>query len=53
MDSSYYNSNVVSIVSAMFDLIENKGFTPDEVMKLIDEIKEGAIEELIEVYTNL
>ncbi|MEW5569678.1 hypothetical protein [Rossellomorea marisflavi] len=53
MSNSYYNSSEVAIVSAMFNLIENHGFTPDEVLEFIDKIKENTFEELIEVYNNI
>jgi hypothetical protein len=52
MDIDFNSSNVIAIVSAMFDLIENEGFTPDEVISLVDKIKEQTYEELVEVHNN-
>jgi hypothetical protein len=50
MKINFGDSDVIEIVSAMFGLIENKGFTPDEVVELVDKIKKDTYEELVEVY---
>jgi len=50
---NYGDSDVVEIISSMFGLIENKGFKPDEVIALLDELKEKNYAEMVEVYNNL
>lgn len=47
------NPSVISIISAMFELIENRGLKPNEVVSLVEAIKEETYEELVEVYNNL
>lgn len=50
MDIDYNSRNAIDIVSSMIDLIENRGFNPDEVMVFIDKIKEESYDELVEIY---
>lgn len=52
MEIDYNSRVVVDIVAAMFELIENKGFTPDEVGLFLNKIKEENYEGLVEVYNN-
>lgn len=53
MNIDHNDKSVVEIVSAMFSLVENKGLTPDEVISLVNKIKQDTYEELVEVYKNL